>query len=152
MESVKPRNCGCACCSVGGSRCVPPAPDPPRNRLGIDLRPPDHPALAELAHRQALALARKHGEADDRVIDRLPVHLRQHDVRLGLGEEATALSRRKLGGITQNQHRHAEAHQVVAEFLIHHRAFVDETRLAFFTSDERLMTKVGSSAFVSRAR
>ena len=52
--------------------------------------------------------------------------LGQHDVGLGLGEEAAALDRRKLGGIAEHQHLLAEGQEVAAEFLVDHRALVDD--------------------------
>ena len=43
-----------------------------------------------------------------------------------LGEEAAALDRRQLRRIAEHQQRHAERHQVAAEFGVDHRAFVDD--------------------------
>ncbi len=56
----------------------------------------------------------------------LPVHLGQHRVGLGFGEEAAALDRRQLRRIAEHQERHAERHQVAAELGVDHRAFVDD--------------------------
>ena len=67
-----------------------------------------------------------HRQPDDRIVLGLPVHLGQHGVGLGLGEEAAALDRRQLRRIAEHQQRHAERHQVAAELGIDHRAFVDD--------------------------
>ena len=53
------------------------------------------------------------------------MHFGQHHVGLGIGEEAAALNRRQLRRIAQHQQRAIERHQVAAEFLVDHRAFVD---------------------------
>ncbi len=52
--------------------------------------------------------------------------LGQHDVRLGLGEEAAALDRRQLRGIAEHQDRLAEGQEIAAELGVDHRAFVDD--------------------------
>ena len=50
-------------------------------------------------------------------------------VRLLLGEEAAAGDWRQLPGIAEHQDRCAETHQVPAELLVDHRAFVDDDQL-----------------------
>ena len=80
--------------------------------------------------------------------------LRQHDVGLGLGEEAAAalpaFHRRQLAGIAQNQHRRAEGEEVAAELLVDHGAFVDDDELApSATGLARFSEKAGCSSPVS---
>jgi predicted secreted protein len=102
---------------------------------------------------QHAALADGHRHAHDRIVARLTVHLGQHHIRLMLGEEAAALDRRQLRRIAQHQHRNAERQQVVAQFLIDHRAFVDDHQLGVLHIRARLSTKVGSSSpWISRER
>jgi hypothetical protein len=55
--------------------------------------------------------------------------LGQHDVGLGIGEEAAALDRRQLGRVAQHQNRYAKRHQVAPELGIHHGAFIDHDQL-----------------------
>ncbi len=55
--------------------------------------------------------------------------LGQHDIRLRLGEEPAALHRRQLGGIAEHQDGLAERQQIAAEFLVHHRALVDDDQV-----------------------
>ncbi len=57
------------------------------------------------------------------------MHLGQHRVRFGLGEESAALDRRQLRRIAQHQQRRAERQQVAAELGIDHRALVDHDQL-----------------------
>ena len=73
-----------------------------------------------------LALAHLHGELDDRIVARLAVDIGQQVIRLLVGEEAAARYRRQLAGIAEHEDRRAEAHQVLAERLVDHRAFVDD--------------------------
>ena len=70
-----------------------------------------------------------HRQPHDRIVLRLPVHLGEHRVRLGLGEETAALDRRQLRGVAEHQHRHAEGKQVAAELGVDHRALVDDDQL-----------------------
>ena len=78
---------------------------------------------------------------------RLPVHLGQHHVRLGLGEEAAALDRRQLRRIAQHQHRHAERQEVAAELGVDHRAFVDDDQLGL--GRRRLIPQVEARDFLA---
>ena len=103
--------------SVSSARCGSNASF--RTTLVCPYSPTDEP----------LAFAHLHGEPHDRVVVRLPVHLGQHRVRLRFGEEAAAGDRRKLRGIAEHQHRHAERHQVAPQLRIDHRAFVDHDQL-----------------------
>lgn len=59
------------------------------------------------------------------------MHLSQHCVRFSLGKKTTALDRRQLRRITENQHRHAEGEQITPEFGVDHRTFVDDDQLCF---------------------
>jgi hypothetical protein len=59
--------------------------------------------FAVSARRERLAGTDVHGQPHDRIVLRLPVHLGQHGVRLGVGEEAAALDRRQLRRIAQHQ-------------------------------------------------
>ncbi|MOA16054.1 hypothetical protein D3C78_1362480 [compost metagenome] len=63
---------------------------------------------------------------DDRIVLGLPMNLRQQIIRLLLGKEAAARNRRQLPGIAEHEDRRAEAHQVLAELLVHHRTFIDD--------------------------
>ncbi len=92
----------------------------------VDLALRDHLRGAIVAMHDLVALAHLHGELDDRIVARLPVDLGQQVVRLLIGEVAAARNRRQLAGIAEHQDRRAEAHQVLAERLVHHRAFVDD--------------------------
>ncbi|MCY1302953.1 hypothetical protein D9M70_526390 [compost metagenome] len=73
-----------------------------------------------------VAFAHLHGELDDRIVARLTMDVRQQIIRLLVGEVAATGDRRQLAGIAEHQDRRAEAHQVLAERLVHHRAFVDD--------------------------
>ena len=72
-----------------------------------------------------------HGQRhlDDRIVLRLPVDLRQHDVGFGFGEETASLHRRQLSRIAEHQDRLTERQKVPAQFLIHHRTFVDDDQV-----------------------
>ena len=93
----------------------------------LDLGAPDDAALAIFARPASSPPSRT-------ICDRRMIGLSaawrwicgQHHVGLGLGEEAAALDRRQLRGIAEHQHRLAEREQVAAEFLVDHRAFVDD--------------------------
>jgi hypothetical protein len=80
------------------------------------------------------------------------VHLGQHRVGLGLGEEAAALDRRQLRRIAQHQHRHAERHQVAPQLGVDHRAFVDHDQLGLRGRRVVPQFEVGVSSPLSRAR
>ncbi len=68
----------------------------------------------------------RHRQPHDRIVLRLPMHLREHGVGLGVGEKAATLDRRQLRRVAEHQQRHAERHQVARELGIDHRAFVDD--------------------------
>ena len=97
--------------------------------LRIEIALGDHLRVAVAAGLEIVAGADVHRQADNRIALGLPVHLGQHRVRLGLGEEAAALDRRQLRRIAQHQERHAERQQVAAQLGIDHRAFVDDDQL-----------------------
>ena len=75
------------------------------------------------------------------------MHLGQHHVGLGLGEEAAALDRRQLRRIAEHQQRHAERHQVAAELGIDHRAFVDDDQLGL--GGGRLVPQIEARHFLA---
>src|SRR5215831_11837081 len=59
----------------------------------------------------------------------LPVHLGQHDVRIGAGEKSAALYGRQLTRIAKNQNGLAEGQKIATEFRIDHGTFVDDDEL-----------------------
>ena len=84
---------------------------------------------------------------------RLPVDLGQHDVGLGVGEEAAALHRRQLRRIAEHEHRLAEGEEVAPELLVDHRAFVDDDEVGLARPAlERLMANCGPPSSDSRER
>ncbi|MGY3470159.1 hypothetical protein ACVW0I_007030 [Bradyrhizobium sp. LM6.11] len=97
--------------------------------IGIEFFARHHLALAIAADVELTSLADVHRHSHDRVVLGLAVHLGQHRVGFAIGEEAGALDRRQLRGITQHQQRAVERHQVAAQFGIDHRAFVDHDQL-----------------------
>ncbi len=78
-----------------------------------------------MAISEAAAFAHLGRQANDRIVLGLPVDLREHDVRLGVGEEAAAFDRGQLRGVAEHQDRLAERQQVASEFGVDHRTFVD---------------------------
>ena len=92
---------------------------------GIERVAANDARIAENAALDALACADRHRQADDRIVRRLSMHLFQHHVGLGVGEEAAALHRRQLRRIAEHQHLLAEGEKIAAEFLVDHRAFID---------------------------
>ena len=80
------------------------------------------------------------------------MHLGQHHVGLGLGEEAAALDGRQLRRIAQHQHGLLEGQEIAAEFLVHHRAFVDDDQVRLGGRSLRFSTKDGVSVSASRVR
>src|SRR5215208_1744468 len=79
-----------------------------RHLGGVDLAAGEDAAFAMAPERQSAAVADRHRQPDDRVVARLAVDLGQHDVRLGVGEEAAALHRRQLRRVAEHEHRLAE--------------------------------------------
>ena len=97
--------------------------------LRIEIGFAQHIGFTVAARLDVFAGADVHRQPHDRIVLRLPVHLGEHRVRLGLGEETAALDRRQLRGVTEHQHRHAEGEQVAAELGVDHRALVDDDQL-----------------------
>ena len=67
---------------------------------------------------EGAAFADVHRQPHDRIVLGLPVHLGQHRVGFGIGEEAAALDRRKLRRVSQHEQRDAERQQVAAKLGI----------------------------------
>ncbi len=97
-----------------------------QHRISVDMLAADHLGVTIAAALEVTAFPHGHGELNDRVVGRLAVDLGEHEVRLIGREEAGALHRRELERIAQHQHLGAEAEQVSAKLLIHHRNFVDD--------------------------
>ena len=95
------------------------------DHLRVHVALGDDRALAILPVFQRAARADRRRQMDDRIALGLPVDLRQHHVRLGVGEIPATLDRRKLRRIAQHKDGLAVGHQILTQILVHHRAFVD---------------------------
>ena len=142
----------CACCRRAGWRCGRPEPDRRRARAWGRARRAAPPGFRRTGLRQPIAGADLHRQPHDRIVLRLPMHLGQHGVGLGVGEEAAALNGRQLRRIAEHQHRHAKRHQVAASSAstIEHSSIT--MSLAFEAGASSHSSKLGVSSPLSRAR
>ena len=115
--------------------------------LRVEIVALDDFGFAVAAGLEIFAGADLHRQADDRIVLRLAVHLGEHHVGLGLGEEAAALDRRQLRRVAEHQHRHAERHQVAAELGVDHRALVDDDELGL--GGRRLVPQLEARHFLA---
>ena len=96
------------------------------DRGRVDFGAADDARVAIVSRLQQPALAHLHGKTHNWIVRCLTMNFRQHGVGLLLGEEAAPLHRRQLRGIAKHKYRLVEGQQIAAEFLVHHRAFVDD--------------------------
>ena len=97
--------------------------------LGIEIAAVDHLGLSVLSRSKRFTLPDIHGQADNGIVAGLPVHLGEHCVRLGIGEEAAALDGRQLRRIAEHQQWHLKRHEVARKLGIDHGALVDDDEL-----------------------